>query len=162
MESDVPLVRPMTQSDVPELLRLMKAIVQFERGTDFSLTEDYLLRWGFGSTPTFGAFVAEVSPGRLCGMAVHYLIPFMHTTKPRLMLKWLYTDPEFRGRGVGHSLMGAMARYAEQNGHSGFRWFVLKDNENAQAFYRAVGGRTNPDWDYWHLPGEALSALADL
>ncbi|WP_407151025.1 hypothetical protein [Bradyrhizobium sp. ORS 86] len=77
----------MVESDVPELLRLMHAIVSFERGQNFALSEAELLRRGFGERPEFGAYVADVGPGALAGMAVHYEIPFMHTLQPLLMMK---------------------------------------------------------------------------
>ena len=65
----------MNERDVPELLRLMRAIVSFERGQDFSLNEAELLRRGFGERPEVGAYVADVGPGSLAGMAVHHEIP---------------------------------------------------------------------------------------
>jgi predicted N-acetyltransferase YhbS len=102
-------IRPMNESDVPELLRLMRAIVSFERGQNFSLDEAELLRRGFGERPEFGAYVADAGRGSLVGIAVHYEIPFMHTLQPLLMLKWLYVDPEFRGGRVGQRLMRQMA-----------------------------------------------------
>ena len=77
------IIRPMTRTDVPELLRLMRAIVGFERGRDFRLNEPELLRRGFGESPQFGALVADAGNAKLAGMAVHYEIPFMH-------------DPEWR------------------------------------------------------------------
>ena len=83
-------IRRMNERDAPELVRLMRAIVSFERGENFSLNKAELLRRGFGDRPEFGAYVAEAAPGSLAGMAVHYEIPFMHTLQPLLMLKWLY------------------------------------------------------------------------
>ncbi len=153
-------IRPMQPADAPELLRLMQALVTFERGTGFALTEADLLRWGFGEQPLFGAFVAEAGQGSLAGMAVHYTIPFMHNGRPRLMMKWLYVDPNTRGAGVGKRLMQAMARYATDHGFPDFRWFVLKDNDPAQRFYRSLGAEPDPTWDYWTYPADALANLA--
>jgi Acetyltransferase (GNAT) family len=102
-------IRPMNEGDVPELIRLMRAIVSFERGQNFSLNEAELLRRGFGARPEFGAYVADAGTGSLAGMAVHYEIPFMHTLQPLLMLKWLYVDPECRNGRVGQRLMRQMA-----------------------------------------------------
>jgi hypothetical protein len=90
----------MNESDVPELLRLMRAIVGFERGQNFSFDEAELLRRGFGKRPEFGAYVADADAGTgtgsLAGMAVHYEIPFMHTLQPLLMLKWQKRSPHER------------------------------------------------------------------
>jgi hypothetical protein len=51
----------MDESDVPELLRLMRAIVSFECGQDFNLNEAKLLRRGFGERPESGAYVVAAS-----------------------------------------------------------------------------------------------------
>lgn len=118
----------MNEGNVPEFLRLMRGIVSFERGENFSLTEAELLRRGFGERPEFGAYVADTGLGWLAGKAVHYEIPFMHTLRPLLMLKWLYVEPECRGGRVGQRLMRQMALHARTTGHKCFCWFVLNDN----------------------------------
>ncbi len=48
-------IREMVKSDIPELLRLMEAIVVFEGDNDFGLSEKDLLERGFGKKPEFGA-----------------------------------------------------------------------------------------------------------
>jgi len=160
VEDDDVRIRPMTQGDVPELLRLMEGIVTFERGSGFRLTEPELLRRGFGERPEFGAFVADRGDGRLGGMAVHYEIPLMHTLQPLLMMKWLFVDADMRGRGLGRRLMHRMARHAVETGHDKFCWFVLKDNAPAQAFYRDLGATPDPDWDRWQMGSAAVTSLA--
>jgi ribosomal protein S18 acetylase RimI-like enzyme len=154
------IIRPMALADVPELLRLMRAIVEFERGRDFRLNEPELLHRGFGERPEFGALVADGGNGRLTGMAVHYEIPFMHTLQPLLMLKWLYVDPQYRGDRIGLRLMRELALHAEATGHDRFCWFVLNDNLRAQGFYRKLGAITDMEWRRWVLPPSALSLLA--
>jgi GNAT superfamily N-acetyltransferase len=159
MVEDSVRIRPVTREDLPELLRLMEGIVTYERGSDFRLSQAELLRRGFGERPEFGAFVADRGDSRLIGMAVHYEIPFMHTLQPLLMMKWLFVDPEMRGRGVGRQLMQRMARHAMDTGHEKFCWFVLKDNAAARAFYRGIGAMPDPDWDRWLLTPEAIARL---
>lgn len=153
-------IRPMVREDMRELLRLMEGIVAYERGTEFRLTEPELLRRGFGDRAEFGAFVADRGDGRLCGMAVHYEIPLMHTLEPLLMMKWLFVDADVRGQGVGRRLMQCMARHALDTGHKKFCWFVLKDNGAAQAFYRELGAIPDPDWDRWMLGIDGISSVA--
>jgi len=139
----------------------MHAIVSFERGQNFALSEAELLRRGFVERPEFGAYVADVGPGALAGMAVHYEIPFMHTLQPLLMMNLLYIDPEYRGTGIGRTLMRQMALHARETGHERFCWFVLTDNTPAQSFYRGVGATEDPEWRRWILPTGALSRLVD-
>jgi GNAT superfamily N-acetyltransferase len=153
-------IRPMRASDVAELLRLMAAIVTYEGGQGFVLTEADLLRLGFGDRPEFGAFVADSGDGKLVGMAVHYEIPFMHSMRPLLMMKWLFVDANQRGRRIGQRLVEAVARHAKATGHNRFCWFVLKTNAPAQAFYRGLGATPDPQWDRWMLASEAFATLA--
>ena len=154
-------IRPMAERDVPELLRLMRAIVSFERGQDFRVDEAELLRRGFGARPEFGAFVADAGTGSLAGMAVHYEIPFMHTLQPLLMLKWLYVDPACRGARIGQRLMRRMALHARMTGHERFCWFVLNDNAVAKSFYRGLGATEDPEWRRWIMPADALNLLVE-
>ena len=109
MEKPV-IIREMQKSDIPEVLRLMEAIVVFEGDTDFSLTENDLLKRGFGDRPEFGAIVAQGEKNQLIGIAVHYNIPFMHNQNPSLMLKWLYVDTNYRGKSVGRKLLSGLAQ----------------------------------------------------
>lgn len=155
-------VRAMRETDIPELLRLMQSIVQFERGTNFQLTEAELLKRGFGESPEFGAYVADAGHNRLAGMAVHYEISFMHSLKPLFMLKWLYVDPEQRGYKIGKRLMQAICQHAISLGHNQFNWFVLYENEKAQRFYRSLGATPDPEWKRWIMPPESIRALAQL
>jgi diamine N-acetyltransferase len=85
----------------------------------------------------------------------------MHTLQPLLMLKWLYVDPRWRGGRVGRRLMRQMALHARATGHERFCWFVLNDNEAAQAFYRGLGATDDPEWRRWIMPANALDRLAD-
>lgn len=160
MVNDSVQIRPMMRKDMPELLRLMEGIVTYERGTDFRLTEAELLRRGFGERPEFGAFVADRGGSRLCGMAVHYEIPLMHTLEPLLMMKWLFVDADVRGQGIGRRLMQRLARHATDAGHKKLCWFVLKDNGPAQAFYRGLGAIPDPHWDRWMLETDAIASTA--
>jgi ribosomal protein S18 acetylase RimI-like enzyme len=151
-------IRAALKTDVPELCRLMRAIVRYEHGhdLDFRLDETQLLRRGFADRPEFGAYVADAGDGSLVGMAVHYEIPFMHTLQPLLMLKWLYVDPELRRKMIGQQLMQRMALHAQATGYDRFFWFVLTDNHGAQAFYRKLGATEDPQWRRWVLPTAQL------
>lgn len=74
MTTDI-TIRPMNECDVPELLRLMRAIVSFERGQNFTLNEAELLHRGFGKQPEFGAYSPEwrfTTKFRLCTRCNHF------------------------------------------------------------------------------------------
>lgn len=151
----------MEEEDIPELLRLIEAIVLFEGDTDFCLTESDLLNRGFGDKPEFGAIVASYGCNKLVGIAVHYNIPFMHNLKPSLMLKWLYVDPEQRGKNIGRKLLKGLASYALSKGFNKFNWLVLSKNINAQKFYLSLGAKPDDKWIRWTIPSHKMEDLAN-
>lgn len=155
------IIREMKEQDIPELLRLMEAIVLFEGDTDFSLSESDLLSRGFGANPQFGAIVADAGNGKLVGIAVHYTVPFMHNLKPSLMLKWLYVDINQRGKNIGKRLLKGLAQYALNNGYKKFNWLVLANNINAQKFYQSLGAKPDDKWIRWTITPEKTAVLAE-
>ena len=160
MENEI-IIREMKEQDIPELLRLMEAIVIFEGDTDFNLTESELLNRGFSKNPQFGAIVADAGNNKLIGIAVHYNIPFMHNLKPSLMLKWLYVDANQRGKNIGKRLLKGLAQYALNNGYKKFNWLVLSNNRDAQKFYDRLGGNQDEKWIRWTITPKKMKYLAE-
>lgn len=73
MRTDDAVLRPATPGDVPDLLRLVRSLADYERAPEaVDATEDDYRRVLFGETPTVFADVAEVG-GRVVGMAVWFL-----------------------------------------------------------------------------------------
>lgn len=85
------LIREAKETDIPNLLVLMKELARFERYIDtFAVTEENLLEQGFRrSPPDFYCFVAEEA-GELTGMVVYYFILFTAVAKPTLFIKELF------------------------------------------------------------------------
>ena len=160
MENEI-IIREMKEQDIPEILRLMEAIVLFEGDTDFKLTESDLLNRGFCKNPQFGAIVADAGNNKLVGIAVHYNIPFMHNLKPSLMLKWLYVDANQRRKNIGKKLLKDLAKYALSNGFKKFNWLVLSNNIDAQKFYSSLGANKDEKWIRWTITLEKMEVLAN-
>jgi len=104
---------------------------------------------------------AQEVNGKLVGIAVHYIIPFMHNLKPSLMLKWLYVDTGQRGKNIGRRLLKGLAQYALNNGYKKFNWFVLANNVDAQKFYSSLGVKPDDKWIRWTITPEKMAVLAD-
>ena len=153
-------VRRANPADVPEILRMIKALATFEREPDAVMaSEDMLRRALFAVEPKVFAHVAE-HEGALVGLALWFLNFSTWTGRHGIYLEDLYVDDAARGLGVGRALMRALAKEAVSNGHARLDWAVLDWNEEAKAFYRRIGGRHCTDWEPWRVDGEALVALA--
>lgn len=133
------------EADTPVVLRMIQALVTYERLTDeLTVTEAVLREALFGERPA-----AEVALGYLgaepVGLAVYY--PTFSTASGRrgLFLEDLYVEPAWRGRGIGRRLFEHVAGLAAERGGGGVSWSVLSWNEGAIGFYRALGAEQVQD-----------------
>ncbi|NJK77177.1 MAG: GNAT family N-acetyltransferase, partial [Microcoleus sp. SU_5_6] len=68
--------------------------------------------------------------------------------------------PEFRGRGIGKSLIVYLAKLAVERDCGRLEWSVLDWNELAIGFYKRMGADVLPDWRICRVAGESLAGLA--
>ena len=63
---------------------------------------------------------------------------------PAVLVEDMVVDPAHRRRGVGRSLMTAMARWAAEQGATRLQLLADKNNPPALAFYERVGWQPTP------------------
>ena len=152
-------VRLATIADVPEILRMIRALATFERAPDaVKATEASLAEMLFGADPKVFAHIAEVD-GRPAGVAVWFLNFSTWTGRHGIYLEDLFVDPEVRRAGVAGALFRALAAEAKVRGCARIDWAVLDWNEDAKHFYRTLGGYHSTGWEPWRLDGANLAAL---
>ena len=149
-----------TERDVPLILRLIKALAEYERMSgDVVATEEGLRETLFGPRPA-----AEVVVGYAgeepAGFALFFHNFSTFVGKPGLYLEDLFVVPKFRGRGYGKALLAHLARIAVDRNCGRFEWTVLDWNEPAIGFYRKLGAVPMEDWTIFRVSGDALETLA--
>lgn len=153
------IVRPANVADVPEILRMIRALAVYEREPDaVKATPESLTEMLFGGTPNVFAHIAEVD-GRAAGLAVWFLNFSTWTGRHGIYLEDLFVDPEVRRAGVAGALFRALAAEAKVRGCARIDWAVLDWNEDAKRFYRSIGGHHSTGWEPWRIDGAALTAL---
>lgn len=70
----------------------------------------------------------------------------------------LHVLPRWRGRGLGRSLVTALAQRLSESGRSTMRVTVVKENDRARGFYERLGARYE---DLWPAPWAAQHAIEE-
>ena len=154
-------IEPATERDVPLILRMVKALAEYERLTHEVVATETLLRAAlFGPRPAAEAVIAYAGD-EPAGFAV--FIPTFSTFlgQPGLYLEDLFVEPRWRRSGLGRRLLVYVARVAASRGCNRINWSVLDWNEPAIRFYHSIGAAPVQGWSGFSLTGEAFSRLAE-
>lgn len=139
------VIAPATPSDVPAILDLIRELAVFEREPDaVVVTEEILLRDGFGAQPLYRCLVGRVGD-TVVGISFCY-IRYSTWKGPRLYLEDLIVGEAYRGRGFGSALFDATEEMARALGCSALCWQVLDWNTPALDFYTAKGATRRDGW----------------
>jgi GNAT superfamily N-acetyltransferase len=154
-------IRPATITDASLLATLVREFAAYDRvAEEASVTEDDLIRDGFGPTPKFRAVIAEWE-GQVAGYAVFFEFYSTFQAHAGLFLDDIFVREAFRKRGVGKALLSHVAGIAWNEGYFCMRCEVLSWNTQAIEFYSKVGAVFLDEWKSAVLIGEALQAVAE-
>lgn len=154
------LIRPAVPADVAEVMRLVRALADYERLSHQVVGDHDGLRDAlFGARPVAEALLAEVD-ARAVGFALHFPTFSTFLCKPGLYLEDLFVEPAHRGRGIGKALLARLAAIAVERGCGRFEWRVLDWNEPSIRFYESLGASLMREWLLARLTGEPLERLA--
>jgi GNAT superfamily N-acetyltransferase len=159
MSSEV-ILRPAVRADAAVLFDLIKALAEYEK-LSHAVTGSVadLEKHLFGPRPFAEAILAELD-GQAVGWALFFYNYSTFLTKPGIYLEDLFVLPEFRGRGIGKSLIVYLAQLAVDRDCGRLEWSVLDWNELAIGFYKRMGADVLPDWRICRVAGESLASLA--
>lgn len=151
-----------TPGNVPLILRLVKALAEYERlGHEVVATEQSLREALFGDRPVTEAAIAYAG-GEGVGMAIWFQNYSTFLGQPGIYLEDVFVLPEWRGRGIGRAMLAHLARLALARGCGRLEWSVLNWNTPAVEFYRSLGAQPLDGWTVYRLTGDALDRVAHM
>ncbi len=153
-------IREAGAADVPDILRLVQALADYEHEPDAVKADVAMLHEAlFGPDANAHCLIAE-NGGRAVGFAVWFHNFSTWTGKRGIYLEDLFVEPEARGLGIGKALLVRLAQIAVQRDCGRFEWAVLDWNAPSIAFYKALGAKPMDEWTVMRVDGDALAALA--
>ena len=155
------MIRPTTRGDVPQLLGLIRELAAYEKKRHKAVvTEEDLLRDGFGAEPKFRMFIAEWQ-GEAVGYASFFYFYSTFQGRAALFLEDLFVLERFRGKGIGRALLVAVSKLTLKEGCFALRWEVLDWNRPAIEFYEKLGATFLNERKVVTFDTEALKRVAE-
>lgn len=154
-------IRPATKDDASLLRELIHELADYEHlAHETIITEDDVLRDGFGQQPKFRALIAEWN-GEPAGYALFFEFYSTFQGRAGLFLEDIFVRPQFRKKGIGTELLACVAKVAWQEDYFCLRWEVLDWNEPAIRFYKDLGADFLDEWKAVCLIGEAMKTVSE-
>jgi GNAT superfamily N-acetyltransferase len=153
-------IRPAVEADAPLVVRLIRALAEYEHLLDHvKVTEEDIRRYLF-ETRVAEALIAEYEE-EAAGFALFFHSFSTFVGKPGIYIEDLFVSPAFRGRGLGKALVKEVARIAVERDCGRLEWSCLDWNEPSIQFYRSLGARPLEEWTMYRVVGEDLRNLAE-
>lgn len=150
---------PATLPDAPDLLRLIRALADYEKLAHLVVaTEADLTHALFREPPAAEALIVreDIENGAAIAFALYFTNFSTFLGRRGLWLEDLFVQPAHRGRGIGRALLEALAATARTRGYGRFEWAVLDWNAPAIGFYERMGATILSDWKIVRVTGPAL------
>ena len=153
-------IRAAGPGDAGQILEFIRELAQYERlAHEVVATEEAIKSTLFGARPAAEVVIAEWD-GQPAGFALFFPTYSTFLAKAGIWLEDLYVRQEFRGRGIGKSLLSHLAMLSLERDCGRLEWAVLDWNQPAIDFYSHLGAEAQDQWTTWRLIGESLKDLA--
>jgi GNAT superfamily N-acetyltransferase len=159
------IVRKGIINDMPAVLGLIKELAIFEKEPDaVVITVSDLERDGFGESPLFHTFVAEIENDssdseqtkQIVGIAFYY---YRYSTwkGKTIHLEDLVVKEDKRGLGIGNALYTEIINQGKKDGVRRIEWAVLDWNIPAVNFYKNSGVHVLEEWRVVQMDEEGIN-----
>ncbi len=152
-------IRKIQANDIITLVDLLHEFAEYEKLLDmFEVTEERLLTAMFGDAAFVEGLIA-FDDDIPAGHALFYPSFASFRGQRGMYLEDIYVRPEYRGRGLGRSILREIARIASSRGFERIDFLVLDWNEPAIGFYRELGAMSDNATRHFKFIDEAFRSL---
>ncbi len=154
-----PLIRSLSDEDLPQLLKLCQAHAVFERSAfdvrgKMEAWQQYLV----ANEEAIFCWVVEHQK-KLIGYASFMKQFSTWEARYYLYLDCLYLDSAYRGLGLGRQLMQRIKVFGQAHHCMEIQWQTPTFNEKAIGFYKALGAKSkSKERFFWNITEDEVSA----
>ncbi|MEG0849717.1 GNAT family N-acetyltransferase [Flavobacterium plurextorum] len=158
-------IRKGNPEDMKFVLGLIQELAIFEKEPDaVIITEEDLIRDGFGEKPLFHVFVAEITNDlnekEIVGIALYY---YRYSTwkGKTIHLEDLIVKEKMRGTGLGSALYAEIMRQGKRDNVRRVEWNVLDWNTPAVKFYENSGAKILDGWQVVQMDEKGINTFLE-
>lgn len=155
------IIRKIKPEDLASVVALLHEFAAFEDLSQYcEVTEERLQAAMFGDGAAVEGLIA-LDGERAVGYALFFPNFSSFRGQRGLYLEDLYINAEYRGSGLGKSMLREIARIAASKGCERIDFLVLDWNTTAIKFYESLGAIRDNDERHFKFTDEAFVKLAD-
>jgi len=145
--------------DVPLIFSLIKELAEFEKLTHLVVASEKDLSTNLFGPKKFAEVLLAYYQNQPAGMALFFHNFSTFEGKPGIYLEDLYVKPEFRGKGIGKSLLLQLIKIADKRNCGRVEWAVLDWNQPAIDFYSKLGAESMDSWKIFRLTSDKIKKI---
>lgn len=154
------MIRFATREDIPEILRFIRELADYEKMLDEVIADEKLLEeWIFDKQKAEVIFVLHDEKPVGFALFFHNFSTFLG--RAGIYLEDLYVSPQYRKLGYGKELLSTLAKIAKERSCGRLEWACLNWNQPSIDFYKSLGAVPMDIWTTYRVTGETLDALAN-
>ncbi|MCZ7610451.1 MAG: GNAT family N-acetyltransferase [Ignavibacterium sp.] len=150
------IIRFAEKSDTPIIFSLIKQLAEYEKLLDKVITTEERIKQSiFGNNQFIEVLIAEFE-GKAVGYALFFKNYSTFLGKAGIYLEDLFVLPDYRGKGIGKSLLKKIISIAKQRDYGRVEWSVLDWNVSAIEIYKKIGAEPLDEWKIFRLTSDKL------
>ena len=148
------------ETDTTLILQFIKELAEYEKMLDKVVATEEILRECLFNNKSAEVIFAVVD-GNEIGYALFFHSFSTFLGRSGIYLEDLYIKPEYRGHGLGKSMLKKLAQIAIERGCGRLEWWCLDWNKPSIDFYLSLGAEPMEDWTVYRLAGDTLNHMAE-
>ena len=149
-----------TVGDVGDILRMIKALAEYEKLSDHVVATEADLRESLCGSQPAGECLLARGDGKVIGFAVYFRNLSTFLGRPGIYLEDLFVDPAKHKHNNNQTQQQSEARIAVSRGYQRGDWSVRDWNTPAIESYKSLGARPIDERTIFRLAGDELPNFA--
>lgn len=147
------------EKDIAQILEFIKELAEYEKMSDLVTANEEILLDSLLIKKAAEVIIVEEN-SKPVGFALFFNNFSTFLGIPGIYIEDLYIKSQYRGKGIGTSVLSFLANLTIERGYGRLEWSCLDWNESSIKFYKALGAEPMEEWTTYRVFRDKLTELA--